>query len=42
LIKNFLIDVLGVSAQTAEIDAGKREHVLSEETLERMREKKSV
>jgi DtxR family Mn-dependent transcriptional regulator len=38
LIKNFLIHSLGVSVKTAEIDACKMEHVLSGETLDRMRE----
>jgi DtxR family Mn-dependent transcriptional regulator len=38
LIKNFLIHALGVSVKTAEIDACKMEHVLSGETLDRMRE----
>jgi DtxR family Mn-dependent transcriptional regulator len=39
LIKNFLINELGVSAKTAEVDACKMEHVLSEETLARMRDR---
>jgi DtxR family Mn-dependent transcriptional regulator len=38
LIKNFLVNTLGVNAETAEKDACKMEHVLSEETLARMRE----
>jgi DtxR family Mn-dependent transcriptional regulator len=38
LIKNFLIKTLGVGTETAEKDACKMEHVLSEETLARMRE----
>jgi DtxR family Mn-dependent transcriptional regulator len=36
LIKNFLINALGVSAETAEKDACKMEHILSEETLKKM------
>jgi len=36
-LTNFLRDVVGVSADTAEKDACRMEHVLSEETLERMR-----
>jgi DtxR family Mn-dependent transcriptional regulator len=39
LIKNFLITSLGVSVEIAEKDACKMEHVLSEETLEKMRKK---
>jgi DtxR family Mn-dependent transcriptional regulator len=39
LIKNFLINSLLVPADIAERDACKMEHVLSKETLERMREK---
>ena len=34
----FLCDVIGVSTETAEKDACKIEHCLSEETLERMRD----
>jgi DtxR family Mn-dependent transcriptional regulator len=34
----FLRDVVGVDAKTAERDACKMEHILSEETLEKMRE----
>jgi DtxR family Mn-dependent transcriptional regulator len=37
LIKNFLINSLGVGAETAEKDACKMEHILSKETLEKMR-----
>ena len=37
LITAFLRDILGVSPETAEKDACKMEHVLSEETLEKMR-----
>lgn len=36
-LTNFLRDVVGVSQETAEKDACKMEHVLSEETLQRMR-----
>jgi DtxR family Mn-dependent transcriptional regulator len=36
-LTNFLRDVVGVSQETAEKDACRMEHVLSEETLERMR-----
>ncbi len=36
-LTNFLINVVGVSQETAEKDACRMEHVLSEETLERMR-----
>jgi DtxR family Mn-dependent transcriptional regulator len=37
LIKNFLINSLGISVENAEKDACKMEHILSEETLEKMR-----
>ena len=37
MLTAFLCDVLGVSAETAEKDACKMEHCLSEETLEKMR-----
>jgi DtxR family Mn-dependent transcriptional regulator len=37
LITKFLQDKLGVSADTAEKDACKMEHILSEETLERIK-----
>lgn len=37
-LKKFLVDVLGVSDQTAEIDACKMEHSVSLETLEKLRE----
>ena len=37
LLKDFLNKVLGVSAETAEKDACKMEHILSEETLQKMR-----
>jgi DtxR family Mn-dependent transcriptional regulator len=33
----FLRDILGISAETAEKDACKMEHLLSEETLKKMR-----
>ncbi len=36
-LTSFLHDVLGVSAVTAEQDACKLEHVLSEETIEKMK-----
>jgi DtxR family Mn-dependent transcriptional regulator len=39
LIKNFLIHTLGVASETAERDACKMEHILSEETLDKIREK---
>ena len=37
LIKDFLINNLDVSAEIAEKDACKMEHILSEETLQKMR-----
>ena len=37
-IKKFIISVLGVSAETAEADACKIEHILSEETYGRIKE----
>jgi DtxR family Mn-dependent transcriptional regulator len=36
-LTSFLYDVLGVSAATAEQDACKLEHILSEETIEKMK-----
>lgn len=36
-LTHFLRDVVGVSPETAEKDACRMEHILSEETLERMR-----
>jgi DtxR family Mn-dependent transcriptional regulator len=36
LIKNFLVTALGVGTDTAEKDACKMEHILSEETLVKM------
>lgn len=36
-IKKFFIDVLGVSEQTAEQDACKIEHILSEESYEKLK-----
>ncbi|MDR2864882.1 MAG: metal-dependent transcriptional regulator [Spirochaetaceae bacterium] len=36
LIKEFLSERLGVSSETAERDACKMEHILSEETVEKM------
>lgn len=37
LITNFLINALDISADIAETDACKMEHILSEETIEKMR-----
>ena len=36
LIRSFLIDILEVSEETAEIDACRIEHIISEETFERI------
>jgi DtxR family Mn-dependent transcriptional regulator len=36
-LTSFLRDTLGVSPDTAEVDACKMEHILSEETLKRMK-----
>jgi len=36
ILERFFIDVLGVNAQTAEIDACKTEHLFSSETTEKM------
>jgi DtxR family Mn-dependent transcriptional regulator len=38
LLTDFLTDVAGVSPETAEKDACKLEHILSDETMERLRE----
>jgi len=38
LLKVFLESVLGVSVETAEKDACKMEHILSEETLQKMKD----
>jgi DtxR family Mn-dependent transcriptional regulator len=40
LIKSFLIEFLDVDAEIAEKDACKMEHILSKETLEKMRNKR--
>lgn len=37
LLKSFLADSLGVSAETAEKDACKMEHTISEETFEKLK-----
>jgi DtxR family Mn-dependent transcriptional regulator len=37
LLTNFLQDIVGVSAETAEKDACKMEHLLSEETIKKMK-----
>ena len=37
LLTSYLRDILGVSAETAEKDACKMEHLLSDETLDRMK-----
>ncbi|MDR3147211.1 MAG: metal-dependent transcriptional regulator [Treponema sp.] len=37
LLINFLMDVVGVGPETAEKDACKMEHILSEETLKKIR-----
>jgi DtxR family Mn-dependent transcriptional regulator len=37
LLTNFLIDIVGVNPETAEKDACKMEHLLSEETLKKIR-----
>jgi Mn-dependent DtxR family transcriptional regulator len=42
VIKNFLIEFLGVSGEVAEIDACKIEHNISTETLEAIKEKIKV
>lgn len=36
LIKSFLVDILGVNEETAELDACKMEHQISEETFSKL------